>query len=381
MAEARQIERWCGQLTLAREERIPLHRQLSSGIESLIASGTLSPGDRLPNIEDLSKLCGVSKSTAVQAVGDLRRRGLLTSKRCKGTHIANPVQKTTEVLVGAIDPGNRTLSDLVAQIVEGLADGQQNPRRRIVSTFLPDDTLNTHELLDVANVRRTDSLVAYRPAAGTHEALRAAAEHMPCVSLIIPIPDSRADCLVFDVENAMMEVLDHLLADGPRPVVYAGHLSVLASRDGGPHCPYAGLYETARKRLEHSGIPLQLLLSPALQPGLSASDMDALLARRAGEELEPGSLVIAQTGTLAQRLAELGKGFELVTYTEGRRTLQACRGRMTVIYGGLELLGRAAAQTLRARIEAPDAPGPGLVRVMPRIEMPGQPGAAPGDTD
>ncbi len=361
------MEQRCRRIVLSRESPLPLYRQLSQGLEALITAGTFAEGDRLPNVEDLSRLLGVSKSTVVQAVGELQRRGLLTSRRAKGMHVAALHQKTTELLLCAIDPSHRMLSDLVSQMVEGLVAGDHDPLRRIVSTFAQDDILDAQELLAIAEVRRTDGAVVYRPGPGTHAALRALAERIPCVSLMIPVPDAPVDCLVFDVERAIRALLDRRVKAGVRAVVYAGHLSILTAQGVGPYCPYARMFEAMQRHLAAARVPLDLVVSPALRGHQSASELDEVLVGLAATRIPPGSVVVAQTGTIARRLAELDRGFDLITYTEGRTTLNACRDTMSVVYGGLEMLGQAAARLLCQRRGVPAPREAQVVRVKPII--------------
>ena len=55
-----------------------------------IAAGTLSPGSRLPNEEELVRQHGVSRTTVRQTIQNLVRRGLIEIRRGKGTFILEP---------------------------------------------------------------------------------------------------------------------------------------------------------------------------------------------------------------------------------------------------------------------------------------------------
>jgi GntR family transcriptional regulator len=55
-----------------------------------MAAGTLPPGTRLPNEEELVKQHGVSRTTVRQTIQNLVRRGLVEIRRGKGTFVLQP---------------------------------------------------------------------------------------------------------------------------------------------------------------------------------------------------------------------------------------------------------------------------------------------------
>ena len=58
-------------------------------IELLILRGILRPGERLPGERDLAAKMGVSRPSLRQAIADLQKRGLLTSKAGAGIFVAD----------------------------------------------------------------------------------------------------------------------------------------------------------------------------------------------------------------------------------------------------------------------------------------------------
>ena len=78
-----------------------LAARLSRGIESLIASGELRPGDRLPAERALAAAGSVSRGTVVAAYADLAERGLVDRRQGSGTRIAG----TAATAVPAQRPG------------------------------------------------------------------------------------------------------------------------------------------------------------------------------------------------------------------------------------------------------------------------------------
>lgn len=69
---------------------VPLYHQLRQAIRERIAAGEWRPGEQVPTLRELCRLYGVSRITAVQALGALAQEGLLTRQRGKGTFVAEP---------------------------------------------------------------------------------------------------------------------------------------------------------------------------------------------------------------------------------------------------------------------------------------------------
>jgi GntR family transcriptional regulator, transcriptional repressor for pyruvate dehydrogenase complex len=70
----------------------PAYRQVADQLRSLILSGELQPGSRLPNETDLSNLFGVSRSTVREALRVLSSQGMLSTTRGVGggSFVAHP---------------------------------------------------------------------------------------------------------------------------------------------------------------------------------------------------------------------------------------------------------------------------------------------------
>jgi len=70
----------------------PAHARIASWLEDLIASGRLSPGDRLPPEVDIAAALGVSRMTLRQALAALVAQGRLESRRGRtgGNFVTRP---------------------------------------------------------------------------------------------------------------------------------------------------------------------------------------------------------------------------------------------------------------------------------------------------
>lgn len=69
---------------------VPLYAQVESILGAEIAAGTLAPGSRLPNEDELVARYRVSRTTVRQTIQNLVRRGLVEIRRGKGTFVLQP---------------------------------------------------------------------------------------------------------------------------------------------------------------------------------------------------------------------------------------------------------------------------------------------------
>jgi DNA-binding transcriptional regulator YhcF (GntR family) len=75
-------------LTVDRDDDLPLATQLAWKLKALIAAGHLAPEARLPGVRDLAELAGVNTNTARAVYGRLEQQGLISSEHGRGTFVA-----------------------------------------------------------------------------------------------------------------------------------------------------------------------------------------------------------------------------------------------------------------------------------------------------
>lgn len=80
------------ELTIDRDGREPVYRQISRQIRALVASGALPPGFRLPPERRLARALGVNRSTVLQAYDELKGDGLVDAHVGRGTTVLAPRQ-------------------------------------------------------------------------------------------------------------------------------------------------------------------------------------------------------------------------------------------------------------------------------------------------
>jgi GntR family transcriptional regulator len=70
------------------ESAVPPYEQLRSQVATMIAGGSLPPGQRLPTIRQLAADLGLAGGTVARAYRELERDGLIASRGRKGTFVA-----------------------------------------------------------------------------------------------------------------------------------------------------------------------------------------------------------------------------------------------------------------------------------------------------
>ncbi|GGS27465.1 aminotransferase-like domain-containing protein [Deinococcus knuensis] len=116
--------RWAALLTGWRNTPAPtLQGRLTSTLQTLISTGQLSPGERLPAERPLAALLGLSRNTVAQALDDLAASGWVTRRVGSGTHVSGNAPRTAPLLtlrtpVGAAHPSEIDLTIAVPLLTE-----------------------------------------------------------------------------------------------------------------------------------------------------------------------------------------------------------------------------------------------------------------------
>jgi GntR family transcriptional regulator len=102
----------------------PAYAQIADWIDAAVASGRLSPGDRLPPERQLAASLGVSRMTLRQALASLERRGLVTRSigRRGGTFVAAPrIERDVSAFAGLSEQLRRQNVTASARVVSASA--------------------------------------------------------------------------------------------------------------------------------------------------------------------------------------------------------------------------------------------------------------------
>ena len=91
------------QITIDMDSAVPPFEQVRSQMASLITSGTLTLGTRLPTVRDLAADLGLAVGTVARAYRELEQEGLVKSRRRFGTMVAYAGRIGAEPLWTAVE--------------------------------------------------------------------------------------------------------------------------------------------------------------------------------------------------------------------------------------------------------------------------------------
>jgi len=89
------------ELRLDRASGVAPYRQIVQQVRAGVRLGQLAPGDRLPTAEEAVAQLGINRNTVVKAYHELKRAGLVTARRGRGTFIA-PTLETPPATVDRV---------------------------------------------------------------------------------------------------------------------------------------------------------------------------------------------------------------------------------------------------------------------------------------
>lgn len=120
----------------AASARTPLWRQLADALRLLILDGRLAIDSRLPGERALSSALGLSRTTVVSALAQLRDEGFITSRQGSGSRIAVPARQLT--------PARMTAGDTLDLSTAALSAGPEiHPAYTHALTLMPGHLAST----------------------------------------------------------------------------------------------------------------------------------------------------------------------------------------------------------------------------------------------
>lgn len=354
-------------VAIDRSHSVPLHHQLYTELRRLIVQEKLKPGSGLPQVGDICKTLGLSTITATRAISELKREGLIVTRRGVGMFVAELPTPVTEVVVGFVAASAAVPGNFLFPLVEGVKAELDEPQRRCVMTYFDEQPPSAQELRDLMHSRRADSLIMFRPKPTVVQAARLLIRDYPAVIVFDRPQGWLGDSVVTVPERALRLILEKSLAAGNRRFAYLGKKDL---HEGDvEQSPYRRLLDMMRTVLGEASIDPQVRLLER-QPVRSdlASPPDRILGAHA-VGLAPETLVIADTPHVAAEALAANPRLTLVTYTEADQSVDRFRDRMTLLYCGLDQAGAAAARLLRERLANLQLP-PRTIEVEARIVGP-----------
>lgn len=105
-------------IRIDKDSAVPIYFQLYEGMRSLIAAGSLKPGDALPSETDFARYFSISPMTVRQAMTELVKEGFINRQRGRGSFVAprqldHPLDRmvsfSEDMLARQVIPGSRVL--------------------------------------------------------------------------------------------------------------------------------------------------------------------------------------------------------------------------------------------------------------------------------
>lgn len=115
---------------LNKDSYTPIYAQIQAQLLEMIRTGRLQPGDLLPSEEELSRIHGISRMTARQALQALKVKGFATRQKGRGTFVTQPkMEKDITHLAGfsaemrflGMTPSSRVLEAEIVAASEEIA--------------------------------------------------------------------------------------------------------------------------------------------------------------------------------------------------------------------------------------------------------------------
>ena len=335
------------------------YSRITGQIRSQIEAGHLKPGARLPAIREMAKACGVSPFTIGRALSELARDGLVVARSGSGTYVTESVETTVEVIISypaKAWPEAPMETHFFGQILKGIRESG-TPTPRCFTSFMDEEHARADEILAVCRARRAKRVIVYRPRGRMERELAAVAEHLPVVTLVYPLYGVRSGCATVDPSAALRRLLLERLAAGRRNF----HFAVVSTDVADEYSPYALMYRTFLQVMAEAAVnPVVLPLTRFSREGVEQ------LAAMA-PSVPDGAVFIAAYPTLFDVVRMDRSRVDCISYTERRDTVENCRGRMALLYGGMEKCAAAAVRLFQESFGAGDAAVPKTVRVEPDV--------------
>jgi DNA-binding transcriptional regulator YhcF (GntR family) len=129
----------------------PPRRQLADLLRAAILTGKLGPGTRIPSGPELVEKYGVAKMTAAGAVDELKKEGLVVSRRGSGTFVREKPQRALglrphlerafsapQVTIDFAGFSGETLHNAISEPLDAIRDGRWRPDSIAIRMLVPD---------------------------------------------------------------------------------------------------------------------------------------------------------------------------------------------------------------------------------------------------
>lgn len=205
-----------------------VHRRIANALREEILAGVYDDGGNFPSLTKIMERFCISRPSAIKSVAELKKLGLVKTRKGSGTRVSRPTHTIGVVIPGTAD------SEFFAAILDGLVfNCQKNAVDLIAGDIFPKDhRLRAREAERLARhfvQKRVDGVIM-QPIAYNAEAKRINRvlerilddAGIPVVLVdydIVPPPErSRHDLVAIDNFNAGRRIATHLMAVGARRI-------------------------------------------------------------------------------------------------------------------------------------------------------------------
>jgi len=192
-------------------------KSIAEDVAAKIATGNLSPGQRLPSGDDIAAELGVSRHTAHRAIEELQRQGLVVRQRRWGTVVAHRERKTVGRVALMVDRFAPAVNFPPAEMLRGISDGLGEDTDLVVIDARSDPSVEARRLMDLGDVEGLIVVPTADPA-NTPRLQRLVDEGFPVVVLDRIPQGLRANAVTSDNETATLDALHALEASGHRRI-------------------------------------------------------------------------------------------------------------------------------------------------------------------
>jgi len=199
----------------------PLYRRIVEAIQQRHAAGEFLPGDRMYSVDQTCKRFNVSATTAVRAIDELKRLGLITSIKGKGTffrgtpRVRLQEQAPAELQRIAVMSSHPSFfrNGFQAGICRGIEHAAIEARLPLATYHVPMEDTSGFEQLPF-KPSPDEGLIIY--GAELSSAMFSLLVEKRLHTVVIDGLINMADCVVTDNYDGMRQVLDHLYGLGHR---------------------------------------------------------------------------------------------------------------------------------------------------------------------
>ena len=344
----------------------PLRDQVEQLLKRRINLATSQKGDRLPSVRELASEFGVSRNTISQAILNLRKQGLLSTRNKVGVFLRNnegPVIRTGDIGVIYTGRDNTYPAGIYLSVLGGVVHAAADAGRDVI---LPSRTMaggNPGE--DWSRLTRTGK-VGGVVCITTQAPPPLLLEHMQKRNIPVVVTDwyddtLKIDSIMLDNVASSKAIVSRLLNLGHRRIAMINSVGGSSADER---------HEGYRQALQEAGVSYDTRLVRGVYPLASSGR----LAMREMMPLQPTAVftfsdfhAIGAMQAIEATGLRVPQDVSVASFGNEARGLQLERS-LTTIHGDMEAIGRAAGERIIQRMQG-DASPPQVVRVRcPLIE-------------